>query len=241
MRASRASSGAATLGNFGASVGVASAESPKSETCPSSASRVVLAASSRAVSSAASFCARFPAIPSSAPHLISASKTRRFTCLRIHALGQIEQIGKSPGPLPRLDDVANRCLPDALDRRETETNRASDDRKIDQRLVDIGRQNLDPDLLRLVDIFHQFVGLVFHRRHQRSQILQRMVRLEVGGLIGNPRVRGSVCLVKRISGKRLDVVEEPLRQRPIDIRCRRGACDELLLIDGDTSPSASCR
>ncbi len=102
----------------------------------------------------------------------------------IDALGKIEEIGELSVGLARLDDAAHRAFADALDRRKTEANAIPDHRKVDQRLVDVGRQHRDAHLLGFVDVLDQLIGLVFDRGHQRRQVLQRMIGFEIRGLIG---------------------------------------------------------
>src|ERR1700683_5345870 len=60
-----------------------------------------------------------------------------------------------------------------------------------------------------------------------------MIRLEIGGLIGDPGVGCSVGLIKAIASKRLDIVKYPFGQCAVYIRRLERSLDELLLIKWD--------
>ena len=108
--------------------------------------------------------------PGRAPHLTSASTTRRFETdgsMR-SAKSQID----SNGPvLARGDDRAAGRLADALHGVQAEADLAADDGEVDLRLVHVGRQHLDAELVAGVDVERHAVLRVHHRADQRRHVL----------------------------------------------------------------------
>src|SRR5207249_11265114 len=66
---------------------------------------------------------------------------------RIDALGEVPDRLERAALLTRADDRARGDLPHALEGVEPEADLAADDGEVDLRLVDVGRQHLDPELV----------------------------------------------------------------------------------------------
>jgi hypothetical protein len=77
-------------------------------------------------------------------------------------------------------------------------------------LVDLRRQRLDAPRFALGDDAHDLVDLVAVGRHQRAQELDREVRLQVGRLVRDERVRRAVALVEAVAREVLEQVEDLL-------------------------------
>ena len=75
----------------------------------------------------------------------------------------------------------------------------------------------------------ELVGVAEVERHRRGEELDRVVRLQIGGLIGDQRVGGGVRLVEAVAGEFRHLVEDQLGARPLDAALGR-AGDELLAL-----------
>ena len=73
----------------------------------------------------------------------------------------------------------------------------------------------------LVEEDRRLVLVGLHAREQRGEVLDRMVRLQVRGLVREVAVADRVRLVERVVGERLDRVEDLLAERPVVTLARR--------------------
>ena len=85
-----------------------------------------------------------------------------------------------------------------------------------ERLID-GRLDLDAEPLRLGAELRELVGIAHVEGHRRREELDRIVRLHIGGLIGDERVGGGVALVEAVVGEPLEQFEDRLGLRAIDV------------------------
>ena len=67
--------------------------------------------------------------------------------------------------------------------------------------MDVGRQHANGHPARLVDVFHHFFGVPGFRGKHGGDELHRKMGLQVSGLIGQPRVRAGVRLIKAVAGE----------------------------------------
>ena len=65
---------------------------------------------------------------------------------------EVEGRLEAAGLLPGFDELLDGRLPDALDRGQAEADVLSLDRETELALVDVGRQDLDADLVALADV-----------------------------------------------------------------------------------------
>ena len=76
------------------------------------------------------------------------------------------------------------------------------------RAVDRRRIDLDAEPLGLGAEFGELVGVAHVERHRRRQELDRIIRLHIGGLVGDQRVSRGVALVEAVIGEALEQVED---------------------------------
>ena len=147
---------------------------------------------------------------------------------RVDALGEVPDRLERAALLARADDRAARELADALHGVEAEADLAADDGEVDLRLVHVGRQHLDPELVARVDVERHAVLRAHHGADQRGHVLARVVRAQPGGAVRDQRVAGGVRLVERVVLRLLHVVPELARDR-VGRVVRDRALDELVL------------
>ena len=121
----------------------------------------------------------------------------------------------------RLDDRLDRLPADAFERRERVVDGVAVDVEGDARAIDRRRLDLDAEPLRLGAEFRELVGIAHVERHRRGEELDRIVRLHVGGLVGDQRIGGGVALVEAVVGEPLEQLEDRLGLRRARCRARR--------------------
>ena len=89
--------------------------------------------------------------------------------------------------------------------------------------VHVRRQHRDAHLAALVDVLHHLVGVARFRRQQRGHEVDRVVRLQVAGDVGQERVGGRVRLVEAVARELLHQVEDLL-----DLLLREAALERAL-------------
>ena len=162
---------------------------------------------------------------------------------QIDALAQVVERGEAPALASRVEDRPHRGLADPFDRGEAETDafrgrcsrRPAGDarggrREIHVGLVHVGPEHGDAEALRLGDELRELrqVGLVV--RHHRAEELHRVVRLEVGGLVGDDGVGGGVGFVEPVAGELLEQVEHLVRLGRADLVLLGAALHEGLAL-----------
>ena len=116
---------------------------------------------------------------------------------RIDAAREIGEIGERLVAARRNDRV-DRLGADAVQRRQRIVDRLALDLEGDARPVDRRRHDLDAEPLGLGAEFGELVGIAHVERHRRRQELDRIVRLHIGGLVGDQRIGGGVALVEAV-------------------------------------------
>jgi len=107
----------------------------------------------------------------------------------VDAQAQVEQAAERAIDLARRDDALDRTLADALDAAESIAHGPlAHRREAVAGGVDIGRKDGDSVLLGILKEHAQLVGVVHRRAHVGGGEGGRMVRLHVGGLVGDQRV-----------------------------------------------------
>ena len=136
---------------------------------------------------------------------ISASNTRLLHTRRSTRVCKIEQ--RLERTLrSRSDDRVDCALANVADRAEPEPDSlVADDSELVSRLVHVGRQQLEPDLPRFIDVLDDAVGVADLRRQQRGHEIGRMVDLEPRRVERDDRVGDGVRLVESIAAERLDL------------------------------------
>ena len=127
--------------------------------------------------------------------------------VEVDALKEVVDIGEASLSLALVDDGLNGVFAHAFDGGETETDVAHTvDGKLEVALVDIGAVAIYLHVPTLVEKFGQIADVTQRTTEQAGHILRREVGLQVGRLIGYPRVARGVTLVEGIFGKGSPVV-----------------------------------
>ena len=91
--------------------------------------------------------------------------------------------------------------------------------------IDRRRLDADADAARFLRKAVELVGIADIERHRRRQELDRVIGLEIGGLIGDQRIGRGVGLVEAVAGEFRHQLEDVLGARPLDA-VGDGALDE---------------
>ena len=179
-------------------------------------------------STAAKTRARFLSNASNAPAAARLSSTRLLTA---RGLTRPAKSARSAnGPLvARGDDRLDRLPADAFESGERVDDRVAVDLEIDRRAIDRRRIDLDAEPFGLGAEFGELVGIAHVERHGRRQELDRIIRLHVGGLIGDQRISRRVALVEAVFGEALEQVEDRIRLIAFDTALDRAGDETLAL------------
>ena len=101
----------------------------------------------------------------------------------------------------RRNNALDRLAADAAQSRERIEDRIVGDFEFHRRTVDRWRLDLDAEPLGLGAEFGELVGIAHVERHRRGEELDRIIRLHIGGLIGEQRIGRRVRLVESVFGE----------------------------------------
>ena len=154
---------------------------------------------------------------SNAPALISDSIGPLVEHRRVDAVAEVVEVGERTALLARRDDLRDHALADVAHRRQAEADRLavvgrSRTEKSDSDSLTSGTSTVDAELAALVEEDRGLVLVGLDAREQRGEVLDRVVRLQVRGLVRDVAVADRVRLVERVVGERLDRVEDPLAE-----------------------------
>ena len=134
---------------------------------------------------------------------------------RIDAAGEVGNVLERL-VVARGENAVDRLAADAAQRRERIVNGAALDVELDAGAVDRRRLDLDAEPLGLGAEFGELVGVAHVERHRGGEELDRIIRLHVGGLIGDQRIGRGVALVEAVIGEALQQFEDRLRLARLD-------------------------
>ena len=155
---------------------------------------------------------------SNAPALASDSTVRLFSAAGVDAVAEVVEVGERPALVAGRARSARRRLPrrcapptgrtgsPCCRRRRARTVKSWSDS------LTSGTSTGMPSWrhsLRNTAVWSLFA---LHAREQRGEVLDRVVRLQVGGLVREVAVPDRVRLVERVVGERLDRVEDAARR-----------------------------
>ena len=120
-----------------------------------------------------------------------------------------------------LYDVSRGRLPHILQRGKSIADIAALRLELDRRLVHRRRQDRDAPPLGLAREAVELVGVGHVERHGGGEELLAMVRLEIGGLIGDQRIGGGVALVEAVARELRDQLEDVARAGLLDAFLQR--------------------
>ena len=109
---------------------------------------------------------------------------------------------------PRRDDRLDRALADVLDRQQPEADRVALDGELEVAGVDVRRPDLDAHAAALGDRGGDLLLVRTERGQHGRHVIDRVVRLEVGGLVGDQAVARGVRLVEAVALERLERRED---------------------------------
>ena len=132
--------------------------------------------------------------------------------LRIDALAEILEACELPFPALG-DDVLDRRVADALQRRQRIEDAVLPDLEVAEAGLDRWRDHFDAEPQRILAEVGQLVGVAHVERHRRREELDRMMRLEIGGLVGHHRIGGGMRLVEAVVGELRQQVEDEVGLR----------------------------
>ena len=140
------------------------------------------------------------------------------------ARGEVEDVGERAAGGALGDQRIDRLDADAADRGQRIADRAAVRAVLDGELgaavVDVGRPELDADPRDLLAVEVELVLIGAVHRHRRGEELDRVVGLEIGGLVGEQRVGGGVRLVEAVAGELRDLLEDRGRELLRDLCAR---------------------
>jgi hypothetical protein len=173
--------------------------------------------------------------------LISDSSTRRLASRRSTRAQKSASERNVAAFLARGDDRLDRALADVLDGQQAEADGVALDREVEPAGVDVGRQDLDAQAPALGDGRGDLLGVVAEGGQHAGHVLDGVVRLEVGRLVGDQPVAGGVGLVEAVALERLEGLEDgvddlrrhaPLGRLADELVLLRAQHRRLLLADG---------
>ena len=78
---------------------------------------------------------------------------------RVHVIAKLVQRREAAKLAARLENSLHRVLTHVLDRLQAEPYRFADRSEMERARIDIRREHCDPHPARLVDVFHDFLGV----------------------------------------------------------------------------------
>ena len=160
---------------------------------------------------------------SNAPALISDSTARLLSTGSGTRSAKSWKLANGPFGVALLQQQPDQPLADVADRRQAERDRprAAEGQgdavghlvgpqggEVGDRAVDVRGEHLDAHRPGVGEVDRRLVEVALHAREQAGEVLDRVVRLEVRGLVGDEPVAEGVALVERVVGERLDDVEQ---------------------------------
>ena len=118
---------------------------------------------------------------------------------------------RPPTSFACLDDGLDGVAAYVLHRGKAEANGVAVGRELRAGDLHVRRLDGDAHFAALADVLHDVVGLGGFRREQRGHELDRVMRLEISGLIGHQRVRRGVRLIESVAGELRHLVEDLAR------------------------------
>ena len=185
-------------GFFGGAPAAAEAP-PKSPCWPLVFSRWRRCALSMARSITANICERRAPSESIAPDLIRLSRTRLFKQARVDVIAELVDRVEAPEFGAGIENSLHRVFADILDRAQAETNRFAHRSEIESARIHVGRKDRDAHAARFVDVLHYFLGVARFRSEQRGHELDRIMRFQIRGLVGQQSVGAGVRFIEAVS------------------------------------------
>ncbi len=142
---------------------------------------------------------------------------------------EVGQRAERPALVAGGDDRLDRALADVLDREQPEPDRATLDGELEMARVDVGRQDRDGHPAALGDRGRDLLLVRPEGGQHRGHVLDRVVRLQVRGLVGDEPVARRVGLVEAVALERLEGGKDRVDDLRLDAALD-GLGDELLAL-----------
>ena len=127
----------------------------------------------------------------------------------VDPVAEVVEVGERPARLALGDDQADEALPDVADGRQAEGDLALvEGGEVRGRRVDVGHQDVDAHGAALGQVDGRLVLVVLDAGEQGGQVLDGVVGLQPGRLVGDQAVAEGVRLAEGVVGERLDDVEQ---------------------------------
>jgi len=104
-------------------------------------------------------------------------------------------------PVLLTNDVFNGPPADVLYRRQAKADLAPYNTEVHQALIDIGRQDFNPQPAAFFNIQGYLVGVFHNAGNEGRHVLDGIIGLEVGRLVGHQGIGSRMALVKTVTGK----------------------------------------
>ena len=134
--------------------------------------------------------------------------------LAVHPFAQVGQADKI-SVFALLQQVADEAASEIAHGEQSEANAVALGGEAGIAAVDVRRKHLDAVLSAFRNIFRGLCAAVQHARQQRRHVFPEVVRLEIGGLVGDDGVGRGVGFVEGVVGEGAHLVEylvrDPLR------------------------------
>ena len=116
--------------------------------------------------------------------------------------------GKSPPASRAVDDRLDGALADVLDGQQPEADGVALDGEVEVAEADVRAEDLDAQAAALGDGAGDLLGVVAEGGQHAGHVLDRVVGLEVGRLVGDEAVAGGVGLVEAVALEGLEGLED---------------------------------
>ena len=131
----------------------------------------------------------------------------------IDAIAEIEEVLEGTVFVALSQHETNKALADVSNCGHAECDCASaiglvERDEVAYRNVDVRNEDLDAHLSTFVEVDGGFVEIIFDAGEKCSEVFDRIMRLEIGGLIRDEPVSVTVALIERVIGERFDDVEQ---------------------------------
>ena len=153
---------------------------------------------------------------------------------RVGPVGEVEEVLEGAARFALGQRRGHRRRADILDRGQGIADGTAAvgqrlDAEADARAVDVGRQQADLQPLELLAEDVELVGVAEVERHRGGEELDRVVGLEIGGLVGDHGIGRRVAFVEAVAGELGDLLEDRRGLGRLDAALDR-AIDEALAL-----------
>ena len=148
---------------------------------------------------------------------------------QVHPRAEVGQRAELATLRPRVEDGLDGTLADVLDGQQAEADGIALDGEVDVAVAHVRAQHLDAQAAALGDGAGDLLGVVAERGEDAGHVLDRVVGLEVGGLVGDEAVARGMRLVEAVALEGLEGLEDRVDDVRVDTALGRLAHELVLL------------